>query len=125
MSLLELTVVILVLLGLISVMFIGAKAWRRGADRGMCVMNIQVVQKAVRSYGNLYGFNPGDQVSALKGRIFAPGSFLEAPPSCQGGGEYSYGVSFGENTIPPIGQIYMECSFGGSRDHALPVNGEW
>ncbi len=33
MTLLELTVVILVLLSLIGILFIGARAWKRGSDR--------------------------------------------------------------------------------------------
>ncbi|MBC7981098.1 MAG: prepilin-type N-terminal cleavage/methylation domain-containing protein, partial [Armatimonadetes bacterium] len=33
MTLLELTVVILVLLSLISILFIGARAWKKGSDR--------------------------------------------------------------------------------------------
>ncbi len=56
MTLLELTVVILVLLSLISILFIGARAWKRGSDRAICIIHIQSAQKGVRSYANLYGF---------------------------------------------------------------------
>ena len=48
MTLLELTVVILVLLSLISILFIGARAWKKGSDRAGCIMNIRNVQQAVR-----------------------------------------------------------------------------
>ena len=48
MTLLELTVVILVLLSLISILFIGARAWKKGADRAGCILNIRNVQQAVR-----------------------------------------------------------------------------
>lgn len=125
MSLIELTVVIFMLLGLITIMFIGAQAWKRGADRGMCVMNIQIVQKAVRGYGNLYGHTPGDAVPGLKSKLFTSGSFFETAPDCRGGGVYIYGGSSGENTIPPIGQVYLRCSLGEARDHQLPPNAEW
>jgi type II secretory pathway pseudopilin PulG len=50
MTLLELTVVILVLLSLITILFIGAQAWKRGSDRAICIINIQNVQKGVRGY---------------------------------------------------------------------------
>lgn len=125
MSLIELTVVIFVLMGLISILFLGAQAWKRGSDRGLCVLNIQLVQKAVRSYGNLYGHDPGTSVSGLRSKIFAPGAFLETDPTCRGGGIYSFGAASGENTIPPIGHVYLKCSFSDSRDHQLPGNAEW
>lgn len=38
MTLLELTVVIMVLLSLISILFIGARAWKRGSDRTGCIL---------------------------------------------------------------------------------------
>lgn len=53
MTLIELTVVILVLLSLISVLFIGAKAWKDGADRANCVVYIGQYQKGVRSWANM------------------------------------------------------------------------
>jgi prepilin-type N-terminal cleavage/methylation domain-containing protein len=50
MTLLELTVVILVLLSLLSILFVGAKAWKVGSDRAANVMNIRNVQQAVRGH---------------------------------------------------------------------------
>ena len=50
MTLIELTVVILVLLSLISILFIGAKAWKVGSDRAANVMNLRNVQQAVRGH---------------------------------------------------------------------------
>ena len=38
MTLLELTVIILVLLSLITILFVGAKAWKRGSDRAACIL---------------------------------------------------------------------------------------
>ncbi|MBX3741817.1 MAG: hypothetical protein KF712_12545 [Akkermansiaceae bacterium] len=125
MTLLELTVVIFVLMGLVSIMFVAAQAWKRGADRGMCVMNIQVAQKAIRSFGNLYGYTPGDSVTGLKDKIFAPGGFIEMTPVCKGGGTYTFGGTSGEDTLPQIGQVYLECSFSETRSHSLPPNSEW
>ncbi|RYD38159.1 MAG: hypothetical protein EOP87_02085 [Verrucomicrobiaceae bacterium] len=125
MTLLELTVVIFVLMGLISILFVAAQAWKRGADRGMCVMNIQVAQKAIRSFGNLYGHTPGSSVSGLKDKIFSEGGFIQVLPVCKGGGAYTFGAVSGEDTIPEIGQIYLECSFSEARNHSLPPNAEW
>lgn len=54
MTLLELTVVILVLLSLIAILFIGARAWKRGSDRAANLMNLRNTQQAMRSHQNLY-----------------------------------------------------------------------
>jgi prepilin-type N-terminal cleavage/methylation domain-containing protein len=41
MTLLELTIVILVLLTLVSILFIGARAWKKGSDRAANIMNLR------------------------------------------------------------------------------------
>ena len=41
MTLLELTVVILVLLSLITILFIGARAWKKGSDRSTNLINLR------------------------------------------------------------------------------------
>ena len=55
MTLLELTVVILVLLSLISILFIGARAWKKGSDRAANILNIRNAQQAVRGHANVRG----------------------------------------------------------------------
>ncbi|BDS08495.1 hypothetical protein NT6N_35350 [Oceaniferula spumae] len=59
MTLIEITVVILVLLTLISVLFIGANIYKKGADRAACILNIRNVHQAVRANQNLKGINTG------------------------------------------------------------------
>ena len=54
MTLLELTVVILVLLSLISILFIGARAWKKGSDRAANILNIRNVQQAVRAHCRMF-----------------------------------------------------------------------
>ena len=62
-TLIELTVVILVLLTLIGVLFIGAQIYKRGADRSACILNIRNIQLAVRSNQNLNeGIAVGDTI---------------------------------------------------------------
>jgi type II secretory pathway pseudopilin PulG len=53
MTLIELTVVIVVLLALIAVLFVGAQAYKKGADKAACVMTQRNLQQACRSYFNL------------------------------------------------------------------------
>lgn len=59
MTLLELTVVILVLLSLISILFVGARAWKKGSDRSANIMNIRNCQQAMRGEQNMKQLNPG------------------------------------------------------------------
>ena len=66
MTLLELTVVIVIMLSLIGILAIGAKTWKNGSDRSVCILNLQAVQKGVRSFSNLYGYTPGASVSGLE-----------------------------------------------------------
>ena len=58
-TLIELTVVILVLLTLIGVLFIGAQIYKRGADRAACILNIRNIHQAVRAEQNLTGGTEG------------------------------------------------------------------
>jgi type II secretory pathway pseudopilin PulG len=50
MTLIEMTVVVLVLLAMTVILFIGAKAWKKGSDRSANVMNLRNVQMAMRGH---------------------------------------------------------------------------
>lgn len=125
MTLLELTVVILVLLSLITILFIGARGWKRGSDRSLCVLNIQAVQKGVRSYSNMYGFSENGNAPGLKDQIVGLGRFVESIPACPAGGTYNYGSTFGIDTIPPTGELYMRCTLETTEDHAPKEHDDW
>ena len=125
MTLLEMTIVILVLLSLVTVLFFGAQAWKRGSDRALCIIHIQNVQKGVRSYSNLYGFEPGATAPNLQSQIIGMGRFVETTPVCPGSGNYSFGQTFGADVIPPMGSVYMTCSLQGTDQHAPAVSSEW
>lgn len=125
MTLLELTVVILVLLSLISILFIGAQAWKKGSDKAMCIVQIQNVQKGVRSFSNLYGYSPSQSVAGLQLRVIGLGKFVEDTPECPGSGTYSFGQTFGVDTIPPVGELYMGCSLSGSEEHIPSNYSDW
>lgn len=119
MTLLELTVVILVLLTLISVLFIGANAWKQGSDRTLCILNLQNVQKGVRSFSNLYGYSAGQTVAGLQSQVIGLGRFVEVMPECPGDGSY---VSGGD-VIPEIGTLYFNCTLSASGSHE-PMNAD-
>ena len=125
MTSLEVTVVITVLLMLITVLFFGARSWKRGSDRTLCILNIQAVQKAVRGYANMYAVAPGASVSGLQGQIIGIGRFLENTPICPARGTYSFGTVAGTDVIPPIGTIYAECSLASTENHVPQFTDEW
>jgi hypothetical protein len=110
MTLLELTVVILVLLSLISILFIGARAWKKGSDRAGCIMNLRNAQQAVRSHANMRGLDPAD--TFVESEVFGPGLYVEqavADMVCpqEGAGAYSAAAS---GTVPDVGVLYLACS---------------
>ncbi len=88
MTLLELTVVILVLLSLISILFIGARAWKKGSDRAANILNIRNVQQAVRGHMNIRGIATpaaaGGGVAAPNAEIVGADKYLNAPTAIAG-----------------------------------------
>ena len=119
MTLLELTVVILVLLSLISILFIGARAWKRGSDRAGCIMNIRNVQQGVRSYANLNSYTAGGTVAGWKAYVIGTGMFVEKTPACPGGGTYSYAT---DTVIPDVGVLALSCSLAAAPDNHAPTS---
>jgi len=114
MTLLELTVVILVLLSLISILFIGARAWKKGSDRAASILQIRNVQQAVRSFANMNGKNAGETVTTLQADIFGAGKFIENDPTGPGANHPAgTGVSYtiaAATIIPTVGTLYMTAS---------------
>lgn len=123
MTLIELTVVILVLLSLVSLLFVGARAWKAGSDRAACTMQIRQVQVAVRSFANINNYEAGTDISPvnLQAAIIGSGSFVEATPACPGNGLYT----FGGNVIPAVGTLYMTCSLSVSDKHVPDSYAAW
>lgn len=121
MTLLELTVVILVLLSLISILFVGARAWKNGSDRAGCILTVRNAQTAIRAYSNLRGIEPGLTIPGGLSReaaITGPGNYLTTWPACPGGGVYG-GQEL--TTIPMPGVVLMACNWGTSENHHMPT----
>lgn len=135
LSLLELTVVIAILLTLVSVLFIGSRAWKRGSDRTCCILSLRNMQVATRSYQNLYGYNYGGRPYADNGtqniadHLLAKG-YIEAADhdqtlglrKCPSGGTYSCPLP---DIFPEEGRLYMECSLAGPENHVPAAHGGW
>jgi type II secretory pathway pseudopilin PulG len=125
MTLLELTVVILVLLSFVSILFIGARAWKCGSDRACCILNIRSAQQAIRGYANAHAIAPGEPIPGGLTResvIAGPGSYLPSWPVCPGGGVYG-GQEL--TTVPPVGVTVMTCTYSNGTEHLPDHVGDW
>ena len=125
MTLLELTVVILVLLSLISILFIGARAWKKGADRAGCILNIRNVQQAVRGYMNMH---PELTVPPASTVIYdATGNLYMKTPLCPANTatSYTYTVPATVAAATP-GTIFLACgNIAAEPDHVPQNTGAW
>ncbi len=109
MTLLELTVVILVLLSLISILFIGARAWKKGSDRSASILTIRNVQQAVRSFANMNGKTEGLAGEVAVTDLFGTGKFMQNDPTAgthPGGGSLAYAIT-APTVIPEVGDLYL------------------
>ncbi len=116
LSLLELSVVLLVVQLLLGLGFFGVRAYKDGVDRAQCVMNIRNVQNAVRSYSNIEGLKPGQRLGQevkLLDELVGGEQFLEVLPDCPAGGLYG---TLG-NRIPAFGELYLTCTLEASEGH--------
>lgn len=135
MTLLELSVVIMVMLALMSILFIGAKSWMRGSDRAGCVMNIRNVQLAVRSYQNVAGYDLGQNLRSSSGggdilEVINTEGYLQpklyqiakGEHVCPGNGNCTCSS---RNTFPLIGDLFMDCSLASERNHVPDRHSDW
>ena len=124
MTLLELTVVILVLLSLISVLFIGARAWKKGSDKAASILQIRNVQQGVRSNANLNGLNLGDAM--VREDVIGAGKFVAIDPVTKG---HPAGTAFDFATVAPsvvplVGVLYLTVTGAGFGDY-MPTTGTY
>lgn len=135
LTLLELTVIVLILMSLVSILFIGARAWKRGSDRASCILTIRNVQVATRSFQNLYGYNAGGRPYAENGTqniaelLHAKGYIEEKTYQyacgkcpCHGGGTYS---STTPDIFPVDGDLYLSCLLSALQAHRPSTTDNW
>ena len=107
MTLLELTVVILVLLSLISILFIGARAWKKGSDRAANILNIRNVQQAVRAHANIRALDIAATLASTE--IVGSGKYLNSVTAPNTDISYTYGAA-----VPAIGTLYLIAAYVGT-----------
>lgn len=119
MTLIELTVVILVILSLISLLFVGFYTWKKGADWSKCTnLNIRGVQKAVRDWQTKEGLKPGDLI--VWDEIFGEGKYFKERPKCPSEAHYYY-----ESMIPEEGELVIHCQHKGDPEHVPITHDDW
>lgn len=102
MTLIEITLVIAILMGLITVLFIGISAYKRGSDSAKCILQMAHTQKMIISYGNLNGLNPGD--AATFANLIAD-NFISAAPICP----LDNAVYIPSNQVPDSTTPFLVC----------------
>ena len=125
LTLLELTIVVVVLMSLVALLFASSRAWKAGADRSACIMNQSNVQKAMRAHVNMYGSYIGDTITDLPSQLIGSGLYVASTPVCPSSGTYTFGPDLGQDVIPPVGTIYMPCSLATDNEHVPEVHDDW
>lgn len=113
-TLIEISLVIALLLGLIAVAFLGLGSYRKGSDKAKCKMQLAAVQKAVRSSANMRNMNIGAALASAD--VFGVGKILENEPACPAGGVITWSA-----TLPVLGTPYGNCAYddGAGTTHVL------
>lgn len=107
MTLLEMTIVILVLLSLVGVTFINAHVWKKGADKSNNVLNIRNIQQSVRGHQNMLDLDPGNSSLDSAVLFLTPSNkdgYLPEPkpPETTGITAYTY-----LSVVPEYGRLYV------------------
>jgi len=104
----ECAVVILALLGLVSMLFIGGRAWKRNSDRAGCILNIHNAQQVVRSFQKLNDHPVGTSIH----KCTEIAGELDEIGACPGGGHYHHA-----GRIPGPGTLVMWCELATLEGH--------
>jgi type II secretory pathway pseudopilin PulG len=108
MTLIEISLVIALLLGLIAVVFMGLGTYRQGADKAKCKMQLSAVQKAVRSGANMQNLAVNTALATTD--VFGAGLLMENEPRCPAdNSQYTW---LGQ--VPPVSTPYGNCTFAGT-----------
>ncbi len=117
LTLIEISLVIALLLGLIAVVFMGIGAYRKGADKAKCKIQLAQTQKAIRAHCNFNNLNVGDILVATV--VFGPGLPVEVEPACPSGGTIAW-----QGVVPAISTAYGNCNYtdvDGVTTHILTI----
>ena len=117
MTILEMTVVIVLLMALVSILFVGATAWRKGTDRSTNLLNLRNCQQAMRGSQNmamdqtLTAFTTGAVGSTNPTELQ---SYMRFPTHINGGNAASATNIFyvGGTTYTARGTLWLTATYG-------------
>ena len=119
-TLIELTVVITMILTLSSSLFFSASYYRDSSDKAACIVQLESMQKAVRSYQNFNSLSAGNPIT--KSDLVGPGKAIASEVFCP----HSGGVYVFKDEIPAAGVAFATCSdydaTTGTKDQSLAHN---
>lgn len=111
-TLIEMSVVVALLIGLLTVVFLGLGFHQEGADKAKCRLQLAAVQKAVRCHANFNNLRVTDPLPPNTVMFGGAAPVIEVP-TCPAGGLYTW-----QTTVPEIGVPYGDCS-GTTPGHTL------
>jgi len=100
----------------IPTLFIGARAWKRGADRAQCIMLQREVQAVVRSHQAENQLEPGSALDVEAVMAKLGGKTL----ACPSGGTITI-----SDTVPATGELACECPHALELQHKPTDHGNW
>lgn len=98
----------------IPVLFVGARAWKKGSDRAACIITQRNIQQTVRSYQGTHGLTPG---APLDMNAAISDYQLQFTMTCPTGQALEI-----SKTIPPTGELVAKCPHA---DHAPKDHSDW
>ena len=102
----------------IPVLFIGARAWKKGSDRAACIITQRNIQQAVRSYQDMNNLEPGAPLDMKA--VLASLKMETFTMTCPAGGTFKF-----SETIPPTGVLVAKCPHAADMGHAPTEHGTW
>lgn len=97
----------LICLQLLSVLFVGARAWKRGADRAQCLIQQRNITAQLQVYCAQKGLKPGDAIPLDE--ALPPDTIT----TCPDGGNLEI-----TKTVPEDGEPYVFCPDPKGHDHS-------
>lgn len=114
-TIVEVTLVLSIILGLVLLLFLGLSAYKNGSDKARCVLQLAAIQKSARSCQNTDDLVPGDAMPTtyLQTEIYLPNNLPVCPKD---GSAYNY-----SGTVTDPGVAYATCNnaaLAGNLSHA-------
>jgi len=102
----------------LPILFVGARAWKKGSDRATCIMAQRNIQQAVRSYQKANGLAPGAPLDI--NAVMASVPMRTFTMTCPAGGSFEF-----SKVIPPTGVLVIKCSHADDLGHAPSDCADW